>query len=225
MLTFTIPAPLSCRQFLLPVFLLLCWLCCNYSCSYGLRNESVNDHVSWSAGLFASQFIHADPYLATKQSGRRPAHRSCRERSPPLARVPTRPRCHYRVAPHAAWPGPPSCRCPARLCGHCRRAPEATSNPGDAASSLSASRLAAGLALRLCSSCVCSRNIRRQLFLPHPDLPRSPAGLRAGPGSWRSQLSAPLRPLFSSSPPPPSSEKAQSQSPSCPNFSPRWDHA
>ena len=38
--------------------------------------------------------------------------------------------------------------------------------PGDAALSLSASRLAAGLALRPCSSCACSRDIRRRLFLP-----------------------------------------------------------
>ena len=57
-----------------------------------------------------------------------------------------------------------------------------------------------GLALRPCNSCACSRDIRRRLFLPHPDLPRSPAGLRAGPGSWQSQLSAPLRPLSSGSP-------------------------
>ena len=90
--------------------------------------------------------------------------------------------------------------------------------PGDAASSLSASRLAAGLALRPCSCCACSRDIGRRLFLPHPDLPRSPAGLRAGPGSWLSQL---MQRAFAASllelPPPPSSEKAQSLS--CTNFS------
>ena len=39
--------------------------------------------------------------------------------------------------------------------------------PGNAASSLSASRLAAGLALKPCSSCACSRDTRRRLFLPH----------------------------------------------------------
>ena len=92
---------------------------------------------------------------------------------------------------------------------------------GGAASSLSVSRLAAGLALRPCSSCACSRDPRS---LPHLDWPRSPLGLRAGPGSWQSQPSAPLLPLSWSSRPLPSSEKAQS--PSCELLAEaRWDAA
>ena len=106
---------------------------------------------------------------------RRPAHRSCRERSPPLARVPTRPRRHYRVAPPAAWRGPtlvpmssPAVQSLPPRAGSDIKPTLNSPAPGDAAP-LSASRLAAGLALRPCSSCACSRDVRRRLLLPHPD--------------------------------------------------------
>ena len=62
------------------------------------------------------------------------------------------------------------------------------------------------------------------MFLPHPDLLRSRAGLRVGPGSSPLQLSAPLRPLLEL---PPAAELGKGSEPELHELlaEARWDHA
>ena len=70
--------------------------------------EHAAARVCRKAGATVARNIRLARHECRCARRRCPAHRSCRERSPPLARVPTRPRCHYRLACRAAWRGPPS---------------------------------------------------------------------------------------------------------------------
>ena len=103
------------------------------------------------------------------------------------------------VAPHAAWRGPPSCRCPARL--RVIAAPDATSNLYPEPARAGRCRLVVvGVETggRFGTETVQPlRLLARHKATAVPAASR-PAGLRAGPGSQQSQLSVPLRPLSSS---------------------------